>query len=102
MATASLVLGIIAFVFSLLPFLSGWFLALTFLVWILALLAIVFGIIGLCKSQSVGKCVVGLVLSVLSVAVPYIFAETFASNALESVSNAVERVNALDESLDID
>lgn len=101
MATASLVLGIIAAVVAFLPLVSGWFLALFWLVWILATLSIIFGIIGLVKKQSAGKCIVGLLLSVLAFAAPAICEKQFEENAAESVSNAMgflqENTDAFDD-----
>ena len=100
MATTSFVLGIIAFVLSLTPFLSGGFMALVFVVWILAILAIIFGIIGLAKKQPVAKCVIGLVLSVLAVCMPGIFKDQFAKNVEKSTNRAVEWVNEMESSFD--
>jgi len=105
MATASLVLGIIAVVLGLLPLLSGWFLVLFWAVWILAILAIVFGIIALCKKQSVVKPVIGMLLSILGCAAPSIFADAYADNAKEMVRDAYEMAeeNGVDvESLQYD
>lgn len=93
MAKAALWCGIFAALFGLSPFLSGWFLILTFVVWILAILAIIFGIIALVKKQPVATAVIGLVLAIFGILCPYIFTETFAENAVESTSNALEKVS---------
>ena len=61
-STASLVLGIIALCVSVITCLS-WLLI------ILSLLAIIFGIIGLASLESTGKCVSGICLGVLAVIV---------------------------------
>lgn len=90
MATASLVLGIIAAVVGLLPLISGWFLMVSWMAWILALLAIIFGIIALCKKQSVAKPVIGIILGLLGCAAPYIFKGVFEDRANEMVDGVYD------------
>ena len=89
MDTTTLIMGICAIVFSLLPLISGWFFALIWCVWIFLILAIIFGIIGLVKKQSVAKCVIGMVLAVLATfAVPAIFSKVYEKKANEMVNDA--------------
>lgn len=59
LAIAALVLGICAFVFAWVPVLN----------WILAILAIVFGIIALVKKAKKGMAIAGLVLGAVSILV---------------------------------
>lgn len=89
MATTTLIMGSCAIVFSLLPLISGWFIALIWCVWIFLILAIIFGIIGLVKKQSVAKCVIGMVLAALATfAVPAIFSKVYEKKANEMVNDA--------------
>lgn len=95
MAKASMWCGIIAAVLGIAPLLSGWFLMLVWLVWILAILAIIFGIIALIKKQPMIKAIIGIVLAIFGVLCPYLFAEAFASNAVDSTVNMLNTVNDL-------
>ncbi|MBQ4291128.1 MAG: hypothetical protein II752_00115 [Muribaculaceae bacterium] len=102
MKTASIVLGIIALVLAILPFISAWWLLLSWLVWILAILGIVFGVVALVKKQDKG---IGLAINVVAI-VLYFFsakaAATEAANALASgEGNAlIEELNKATEDLD--
>ncbi|HET7521935.1 MAG TPA: DUF4190 domain-containing protein [Bacillales bacterium] len=63
MAVTSLVLGIIALVFVWFPFLS----------WILGILGIIFGGVGVTKPSKKGMAKAGLVLSIITIALKILF-----------------------------
>lgn len=65
LSTASLVLGIISIVISIIPFVN-------YLTYLLAPIGLVCGIIALVKSQSVAKSVIGVILCLLSVLAPIV------------------------------
>lgn len=73
MSTASLVLGIVAMVFALLPALSVWFVFLQPINYVVIILGVIFGIIALVKKQPMVKSIVGLGLCVLAFLTPIIF-----------------------------
>lgn len=78
LATASMVLGIIAIVGSWIPFLNIFSI-------ILGVLALIFGLIPLLKKRSVGKAVAGVVLGVLSI----IFAIVMLVSASKAIDDAL-------------
>lgn len=89
---ASFILGIIAVIFSLLPLMSGWFLLIFWLCYVIAALGIALGIWALIKKQS--RSIVALVLCVLSSVIPSILSDKYEDNAVESGREAVGYVNA--------
>ena len=97
---ATMVLGIITFVFALLPLLSAWLLFLTPFNWILAPIGIVCGIVSIVKSQNMSKSVIGLVLCVLALLAPILFAESYATSAIKTTVNTVDAVNYIMETVE--
>ena len=74
MATCALIFGIIALFLAVLPLISGWFLLLFWLPqYILAPLAIIFGVIALVQKADKVKPIVGMGLAVLVYVMPYVF-----------------------------
>lgn len=90
---ATMVLGIITFVFALLPLLSAWFLFLTPLNWILAPIGIICGIVAIVKSQNMSKSIIGLVLCALAFLAPILFAGLYTASAVETTVNTLDAVN---------
>ena len=88
---ATLVLGVLSLVFALLPLLSGWFLLLMWLRWVLGIAAIVCGIIALVKKHyDMKRTIIGLALVVAAIVVPIACAESYAETAAESAGNLVK------------
>jgi len=91
MATASLVLGIIAAILAFIP-LMGIF------SWILAILAIIFGGIGLSKVSKTGlgkgKSITGLVLGIFSIILNIFYYAIFAAAAVGAVGAAAAEAGA--------
>lgn len=88
---ATLVLGVLSLVFALLPLLSGWFLLLMWLRWVLGIAAIVCGIIALVKKHyDMKRTIIGLALVVAAIVVPAVCAESYAETAAESAGNLVK------------
>ncbi|MDQ1007206.1 putative membrane protein [Streptomyces sp. V4I23] len=94
LATAGLVLGIIAVIFSFIPLVNV-------IVWPLAILGLIFGAIGLAKSGKVGKgkgaSITALVTSLVSVVMFFVMNAVFVSAVDEAVK---ETQNELDKSYD--
>lgn len=85
LAVASLVLGIIAIIFSLIPIIRV-------IVYVLAPLALVFGLIPLIKKQSMGVSVAGVAIAAVALVLTIVFqAATFAAvdKAVDSLGNSV-------------
>ena len=87
---ASMVLGIISVVFALLPLVSAWFMFLTTVNYVLAPVGIICGVVALIKSQNLVKSIVGLVLCVVAICLPFLMAELYLESAAESVGNAMD------------
>lgn len=87
---ATLILSILALVFALLPLLSGWFLLLMWLRWVLGIAAIVCGVIAFTKKYEPKKLIISGVLVIAAVVLPSMLAETYAEKALESAANATK------------
>lgn len=87
LATAGMVLGIIAIVGSWIPFLN-------IVSIILAVLAVIFGLIPLFQKRSVGKAVAGVVLGVISI----IIAVTMLNSATEAIDEALQPTQTQTES----
>lgn len=84
----SLILGVVAVVIALLPFLSTWFLLLSWLLWVLAPVAILLGIFGIVKNQK--KSIAGVVAAVVAIAA-YFFvlnSDYIAQQAAEDAAKA--------------
>lgn len=93
MSKASIVLGILALIVSILPLASGWFLIISWLVWIFGPLSIILGIIGLVKKQS--NSLIGIILSICAVIMPLVFAEKYIENSVETAGDAINGVMEL-------
>jgi hypothetical protein len=63
MAVAALVLGILGLVFSWVPFIG----------WILVILAVIFGAVGVRNPQGKGMAIAGLVLGIIGIALKVLF-----------------------------
>lgn len=90
---ASFILGIIALIFSLLPLMSGWFLLIFWLCYVIAAAGIALGIWALIKKQS--KSIAGIVLCVLAFIIPRILSDKYVDNAVESGRDAISSANEL-------
>ena len=74
MATCAMIFGIIALFFAVLPLISAWFALMLWLpLYILAPLAIIFGIIALVQKADKVKPIIGMACAVLVYVMPYIF-----------------------------
>ena len=83
--------GVLSLVFALLPLLSGWFLLLMWLRWVLGIAAIVCGIIALVKKHyDMKRTIIGLALVVAAIVVPAVCAESYADTAAESAGNLIK------------
>lgn len=87
---ASLVLGVIAIVFALLPLLNVWFVFLSTINYLLVPASIICGAIALVKGQNTVKSIVGIVLSILAIALPLILAEYYLESAADSVGDMLD------------
>jgi hypothetical protein len=97
---ATLVLGVLTLVFALLPLLSGWFLLLMWLTWILGPAAIICGVIALVKKQyDMKKTIIGLVLVVAAFVLPRVMEESYVKSAGESAGRALKGTMELTKSL---
>lgn len=83
-------MGIISVVFALLPLVSAWFMLLTTVNYVLAPVGIICGVVALIKSQNLVKSIVGLVLCVVAICLPFLMAELYLDSAAESVGNAMD------------
>ena len=92
---ASVVLGAIAVAIALLPLLSGWFMFLTFVNYLIVPIGVICGVIAIVKSQNLVKSIIGLALCVLGLTLPIMFAEKYAESTVESVGNALETIDNL-------
>ena len=86
-------MGIISVVFALLPLVSAWFMLLTTVNYVLAPVGIICGVVALIKSQNLVKSIVGLVLCVVAICLPFLMAELYLDSAAESVGNAMDMLN---------
>ncbi len=90
---ASMVLGTIAIVLALLPLLSAWFMMLTFLNYLIAPLGVICGIVAIVKSQNVKKSIIGLVLCVLALCLPWIIPDLYLESAANSAGNVMNMLD---------
>ena len=72
LATATMVIGIIAFLFSLLPLINPLLIFFTGLNYLVVLVGVILGVVALIKKQNAVKSIVGLALCVLAFFMPYI------------------------------
>lgn len=86
---ASMVLGIIAMVIALLPLMSGWFLLLMWINYLVVPAGVICGVIALIKSQNMKKTIIGLALCVVAFSLPYIMAESYVESVAESAAGAI-------------
>lgn len=97
----SLSCGALALVLCLLPLVAGWFFHLLLLSKILAFAAIVLGIIGIVKKQSMTLCLVGIILGVCTYLCPLIldtaYLEKAAEYANDRMSSAMSTYNGFGE-----
>lgn len=99
MAKASIVLGIVSLCLNLLPLISAWFLMISWISWICIILAIVFGIIGIVKGAK-KPAIIGLVITLVAILFPVIFANLYVDSAMESTVNALETLDSALDSLE--
>lgn len=90
---ASLVLGVIAMIFALLPLASAWFMLLTGVNYLLAPIGIICGVVALVKSQNLKKSIIGMVLCIVALCLPFFLAEFYVESAAESVGNAMDMLS---------
>lgn len=92
-ATASLVLGIIGLCTSFIPFINN-------LSAILGLIAIIFGIVSLCKKASKRMAIFGIVISILTI-VAVVNSQKTLSDSLDAVSKELDKAagNSMEEIL---
>lgn len=95
---ASVVLGVISLVLALLPLMSGWFLMISWLMYLTVGLGLLLGIIAVVKKQS--NAIVGIVLNVVALVMPFFLAETYAERGLESASKATSGMLELMEEME--
>lgn len=81
---ASLVLGIIAIVFSFIPVIS-------YISFILGILAIIFGIVSLCKGASKGLAIAGLIIAIIAVYMAYSMHKGL-ETAVDEFSNSMNQL----------
>lgn len=82
--TASLVLGILAIVFSFIPVIS-------YISFILGILAIIFGIVSLCKGASKGLAIAGIIISIIAVYMAYAMHKGL-ETAVDEVGNSINQI----------
>lgn len=82
--TASLILGIIAIVFSFIPVIS-------YISFILGILAIIFGIVSLCKGASKGLAIAGLIIAIIAVYMAYSMHKGL-ETAVDEFSNSMNQL----------
>jgi hypothetical protein len=87
---ASIVLGVVAIVFSLTPLVSVWLMFLSSLNYLLVPAGIICGVIALVKGQDNIKSIIGIVLNVVAITLPFILAEYYLSSAADSVGNMLD------------
>ena len=86
---ASFITGIITTIFSLLPLASAWLMLLTTFNYVLAPLGFIFGIVGLVKSQNATKAIIGMLLCVLALCMPFILAEYYVSSTIDAMDSLI-------------
>ena len=84
LATAGMVLGIIAICTSFIPIINN-------LSFIMGILALIFGIISIIKKQSTGKCITAIVLGVLSIVITFSL-QSIWSKSLNQASNELDKM----------
>ncbi|MBP3317940.1 MAG: hypothetical protein J6L01_05560 [Alistipes sp.] len=87
---ASMTLGVIATILSLLPLLSAWFMFLTTINYLLAPIGIICGVVAIVKSQNLTKSIIGLVLCVLALCIPFLLSDYYLESAADSVDNMLD------------
>lgn len=92
---ASIVLGVIAMIFALLPLVSAWFMFLTFLNYFMVPIGVICGIVAIVKRQNLKKSIIGIVLCVLAIVMPFILAEYYLASAAESAGNMLDAFGAM-------
>lgn len=97
---ASLVLGVISAVLALLPLVSAWFMLLIGINYLLVPIGIICGVVAIVKSQNLTKSVIGLVLCVLAILLPFIMAEMYVESSLETVGNSMDAIGGFLEALE--
>ncbi len=92
---ASYVLGIIAVIFALLPVLSPWFLVISWLVYVVAIVGAILGVIAIVKKQQ--KAILGTALCVVSVVafMLIVSSDWMAKRSAESAASAIENTMGL-------
>ena len=89
---ASMVLGVIAMVFALLPLLSAWLVFLSSINYLLVPAGVICGIIALVKGQNTVKSIIGIVLSALAIILPFVLAEYYLASAADSVGDMLDMI----------
>ena len=91
---ASMVFGVISMILALLPLLSAWFMMLTFINYLIAPLGVICSIVAIVKSQNMTKSIIGLVLCVLALCLPWILTDLYMESAADSIGNAVDMLES--------
>lgn len=89
---ASMVLGVIAMVFALLPLLSAWLMFLSSINYLLVPAGVICGIIALVKGQNTVKSIIGIVLCALAIILPFVLAEYYLASAADSVGDMLDMI----------
>lgn len=97
---ASVVIGVIAMVLTLLPLASAWFMILTSVNYVLVPIGVICGIVAIVKSQNLIVAIVGLVLCILALFMPYFLSDYYLASAAESVGNMVDSIDKLGDTMD--
>ena len=90
LVTATLVLGILALVFALLPLFSGWFLLLMWLRWILGIAAAVCGVIALAKKYEPKNVYIGFACTLVAWFLPSFLTEAYAKALVKTAENTAQ------------
>lgn len=94
-ATTSLVLGIVGVCISFIPIINN-------VAFILALMAIIFGIVSLLKKASKGMAIAGIIISVLTMVI-VINSQKALSEGLETISNSLsDLTNEMENTFNVD
>lgn len=91
---ASMVFGVISMILALLPLLSAWFMVLAFANYFIATMGIICGIIAIVKSQNLTKSIIGLILCVLALCLPWILADLYMESTADSIGNAMNMLDS--------
>ena len=88
---ASIVLGVIAVIIALLPLLSAWLMFLTFVNYLVVPIGVICGVVAIVQSQNLAKSIIGIILCVLGLLLPFVLAERYIVSSIESVGSVLEQ-----------